>query len=626
MLVKETLMRLNPTWLRAALIAAVSAIVLITFVRAQSNDPVAADAANISKVIAAARQYAQDYDATLPVFHSEAEFEIALAPYTRDHSLFVAPSTGKSYAVNTALSGQPLYSITDPHTTPVVQDAVPLADGKLTIGYLDGHVEHGGVDTRNADQVGVDNAKFVALGLLMYTQDYDEVLPPMHNAVEFQTDLLPYIKDPNAFVIPANGQLFAPNSAIGEMSIASFTNPATTIIFQDPKPADSRHNTVAFLDGHVEFGGVNQGTYSGSGRQKSNSDIANIKQLALGVGMYIQDYDEVLPPMDNYATFKQVVLPYLKSDSLFYQPSSGLPYVLNTSLSEVSFANIQSPAETELLRDPVPNSAGFVAVAFADFHVKSVGPFPDSGFNGRTDLLWQNSKTGNVTLWKMNKAQVVTKTSLASGLKPDQQIVGTADFNADGHLDFLWRNTKTGDLYVWFMNGTKHTGTATIQTAIPLAWRVAATGDFNRDGHPDILWQNTQNGNVVVWHMNGLQQIDSASVASGIGAAWRIAGTADFYGDGYPAILWQNDQTGQVTIWRMKDTQQMSSSVLVTKAPLSWKVNVAANLNSDAQPHLVWRNINTNQFTVWYLDGGGLITTVPFVSGISGDWRLIGPK
>ena len=36
---------------------------------------------------------------------------------------------------------------------------------------------------------------------------------------------------------------------------------------------------------------------------------------------------------------------------------------------------------------------------------------------------------------------------------PSWQAVGTGDFNDDGHSDILWQNTSSGQASIWEMNG-----------------------------------------------------------------------------------------------------------------------------------------------------------------------------
>ena len=78
------------------------------------------------------------------------------------------------------------------------------------------------------------------------------------------------------------------------------------------------------------------------------------------------------------------------------------------------------------------------------------------------------------------------------------KIAGTGDFNGDGKSDILWRNTSTGDNAIW-----KSGDAATCQQcAGHLAdqnWKIAGTGDFNGDGKSDILWRNTSTGDNAIW-------------------------------------------------------------------------------------------------------------------------------
>jgi hypothetical protein len=51
--------------------------------------------------------------------------------------------------------------------------------------------------------------------------------------------------------------------------------------------------------------------------------------------------------------------------------------------------------------------------------------------------------------------------------------VGTGDYNADGKSDILWRNTTTGQVVVWFINGTATSGGGSPGSAT-IDWQIQA--------------------------------------------------------------------------------------------------------------------------------------------------------
>jgi len=77
----------------------------------------------------------------------------------------------------------------------------------------------------------------------------------------------------------------------------------------------------------------------------------------------------------------------------------------------------------------------------------------------------------------------------------------SADFNGDGKADILWRNTSTGQIQVWLMDGETATR-GTIYNRI-LDWDIEDVADFNNDGKADILWRDTSDGRTQVWLMDG---------------------------------------------------------------------------------------------------------------------------
>jgi prepilin-type processing-associated H-X9-DG protein len=108
------------------------------------------------------------------------------------------------------------------------------------------------------------------------------------------------------------------------------------------------------------------------------SSESNLKQIGLASLMYAQDHTEHFPQMDTMDHFRAAVLPYLgqnPSPTLFVEPGTDQPYVLNAAMSNHSLDSIAQPAATWLAREPVPHSGGQTAILYCDGHVRAVtGP------------------------------------------------------------------------------------------------------------------------------------------------------------------------------------------------------------------------------------------------------------
>ena len=287
---------------------------------------------------------------------------------------------------------------------------------------------------------------------------------------------------------------------------------------------------------------------------------------------------------------------------------------------------------------PIACISGFCGSGFRLDPTVALPPRSDANGDGNTDLFWRNGATGDVNVWLLDPTtqQVLPDSdSIANVADPSWVILGTGDFDGDGKADLLWRNTVTGDVNVWFMDGTTiKAGSGTI-TAIPAnVWQYAGTGDFDHDGVSDIVWRNTVTGDVYIWLMSGLTiKPGSGFVGNAPIATWKIIGVGDFDGDSRSDLLWQNVATGDIDIWFLDGLALRPQSGQVSALdPALWRFVGVADVDGDFKDDIVWRNATTGDVYAWYMDGlqwkpesglaGALSPSAWSIGGISGDGVL----
>lgn len=100
--------------------------------------------------------------------------------------------------------------------------------------------------------------------------------------------------------------------------------------------------------------------------------LSNLKWIGLAMTMYIQDYDETLPPMLSAAAVQKALLPYAKRSAVFQQPEAHAPYLPNTSLSRRRYRTFKDPADMVIYYEAAPGLDGTRAVLFLDGHVQRI--------------------------------------------------------------------------------------------------------------------------------------------------------------------------------------------------------------------------------------------------------------
>jgi len=188
-----------------------------------------------------------------------------------------------------------------------------------------------------------------------------------------------------------------------------------------------------------------------------------------------------------------------------------------------------------------------------------------------SDIVWRNTD-GSVAIWLMQgdtTAGLSVKAS-ATIFGPGSTWVPTfiADFDGDGRSDILWTNSATGDTAIWLMNGLapKGRGVQTIMAG-STGWRVTQVADLDGDLKADLIWRNVNTGATAAWLMDGTAAKPGGTAVLMSDPNWVAQQTRDTAGLLQADLVWHNTVTNATALWLMNGLSVTASSILLGSGP-----------------------------------------------------------
>jgi len=199
----------------------------------------------------------------------------------------------------------------------------------------------------------------------------------------------------------------------------------------------------------------------------------------------------------------------------------------------------------------------------------------DFSGNGATTLVLQSLSTGRLVFWYTggtNHATITGGDFIAVAPLAGWKVVGVGDFNGDGKSDLVFQNQGTNQISVWFMNGATYLGGTRLSSLPATGWKVVGSGDFNTDGFTDLVFQNQGTGKIAIWYMNGTTYTGGSMITTIPAAGWKVAGVGDYNGDGYADLLFQTPATDQAALWYLKGSTFLGGDPLSLTPPSGWHI------------------------------------------------------
>jgi kumamolisin len=362
--------------------------------------------------------------------------------------------------------------------------------------------------------------------------------------------------------------------------------------------ADLNTGGYLFFNGRVyTVGGTSWGAPTWAGICAIiNQARANISEPSLGL------LGPKIYPMNGTSSFRGISTGSNGANGVY---NAGPAYNMCTGLGVPSVAAILQALAPPYRIPTHPSTTNFISYS-GDFNG-----------DGKQDVLWRNTQTGEVRIWYMSGSTVLSDDHVATvGL--DWKIAGVGDFNGNGISDILWENTMNGSIAIWIMRGDSIV--YEWQRSSPgFQWSITGIADLDHNGLADILWRNVVTGDLYVWRSVS-PLIFSSQPINTAGLDWNLVGTADLFGNGLPELIWRNQNSGELRAWQLIGNSVVANVSLAVAQP-NWEVAGFGDFNGDGREDILWRNSSTGSVVVWIMNGFGLVDQW-FLGAVPVDWQI----
>lgn len=240
-------------------------------------------------------------------------------------------------------------------------------------------------------------------------------------------------------------------------------------------------------------------------------------------------------------------------------------------------------------------------------------------FTQTNAISWQNAASGEIGAWNLKDGAFNGGSIFDNvGANSPWKMKGSADFNSDGKRDIAWQNTQTGEIGLWYTKGSGF-DKVTLKDNPGNAWELGGVGDITGDGYNDMFFYNRTTGESGVWAFNGVQR--NAAIATSYttknGAKlvadiadfpnWQFGGIADFTGDGKADVLWQNTKTNELGFWEMNGDQLIGATTQKYQNIAGWSVRGVSDFTGDGKADILWRENATGAVGFWEMNGKNFV-------------------